>query len=74
MEPEELEKDFRRIVRRLRQSPLRRATPSWAAPGELWRQVVDPMRDNTPKKHGVRYQAPWLAPLSKVDSGRALVG
>ena len=27
------------------------ATPSWAAPGELWRQVMDPMRDNTPKKH-----------------------
>ena len=40
-EPEELEADFRGMVRRLRQSPLRRATPSWAAPGELWRQVVD---------------------------------
>ena len=46
-EPEELEADFRGTVRRLRQSPLRRATPGWAAPGELWRQVVDPMRDNT---------------------------
>ena len=49
------------MVRRLRQSPLRRATPSWAAPGELWRQVVDPMRDNTPKKHGVGCKAQWLA-------------
>ena len=63
MEPEELEKDFRGMVRRLGQSPLRRATPSWAAPGELWRQVVDPMRDNTPKKHGVGYKAQWLAPF-----------
>ena len=34
-----------------------------AAPGELWRQVVDPMRDNTPKKHGVGYKAQWLAPF-----------
>ena len=34
-----------------------------AAPGELWRQVVDPMRDNTPKKHGVGYKARWLAPF-----------
>ena len=61
VEPEELEADFRGMVRRLRQSPLRRATPSWAAPGELWRQVVDPMRDNTPKKHGAGYKARWLA-------------
>ena len=61
VEPEELEEDFRGMVRRLRQSPLRPATPSWAAPGELWRQVVDPMRDNTPKKHGVGYKAQWLA-------------
>ena len=30
---------------------------------ELWRQVVDPMRDNTPKKHGVGYKAHWLAPF-----------
>ena len=63
LEPEELEKNFRGMVRRLRQSPLRRATPRWAAPGELWRQVVDPMRDNTPKKHGVGYRAQWLAPF-----------
>ena len=63
LEPEELEKDFRGMVRRLRQSPLRRATPRWAAPGELWRQVVDPIRDNTPKKHGVGYKAHWLAPF-----------
>ena len=63
VEPEELEADFRGMVWRLRQSPLRRATPSWAAPGELWRQVVDPMRDNTPKKHGVGCKAQWLAPL-----------
>ena len=27
VEPEELEADFRGVVRRLRQSPLRRATP-----------------------------------------------
>ena len=69
-ELEELEADFRGLVRRLRQSPLPRATP--VAPGELWRQVVDPMRDNTPKKHGVGYQAQWLPPSFKVDSGRAL--
>ena len=73
MEPEELEEDFRGMVR-LRQSPLRRATPSWAAPSELWRQVVEPMRDNTPKKHGVGYKAQWVASFFKVDSGRALVG
>ena len=60
LEPEELEKDFRGMVRRLRQSPLRRATPRLAATGELWRQVVDPMRDNTPKKHGVGYKAQWI--------------
>ena len=49
LEPEELQKDFRGMVRCLRQSPLRRAPPRWAAPGELWRQVVDPMllRRNT---------------------------
>ena len=63
LEPEELEKDFRGMVRRLRQSPLRRATPRWAAPGELWRQVVFPMRDNAPKKHGIGYKAQWLAPF-----------
>ena len=62
-EPEELEADFRGMVRRLRQSPRRRATPGWAAPGELWRQVVDQMRDNTPKKHGVGSKAQWLAPF-----------
>ena len=62
-EPEELEADFLGMVRRLRQSPLRRATPGWAAPGELWRQVADPMRDNTPKRHGVGYKAQWLAPF-----------
>ena len=62
-EPEELEADFRGMVRRLRQSSLRRATSSWAAPGELWGQVVDPMRDNTPKKHGVGYKAQRLAPF-----------
>ena len=62
-EPEELEADFRGMVRRLRQSPLRRATPGWAAPGELWRQVADPMRDNTPKKHGVGNKAQRLAPF-----------
>ena len=60
-EPEELEADFRGMVGRLRQSLLRRATPGWAAPGELWRQVADPMRDNTPKKHGVGAQ--WMAPF-----------
>ena len=62
------------VVRRFRQSPLRRATPSWAAPGELWRQVVDPMRDNTPKKHGIGYKAQWLAPCFQRRLGRALVG
>ena len=72
-EPEELEADFRGMVRLLRQSPLRRATPGWAAPGELWRQVVDPMRDNPPKKHGVGFTEPnALPPSFKVDSGRAL--
>ena len=59
----ESEADFRGMVRRLRQSPLRRATPGWAAPGELWRQALDPMRDNTPKKHAVGYKAQWLAPF-----------
>ena len=63
VEPEELEADFRGMVRRLRQSPLRRATPGWAARGELWRQVADPMRDNTPKKRGVGYKAQWRAPF-----------
>ena len=63
VEPEELEADFRGMVRRLRQSPLRRATPGWAARGEFWRQVADPMRDNTPKKHGVGHKAQWLAAL-----------
>ena len=63
VEPEEPEPDFRGMVRRLRQSPLRRATPGWAARGELGRQVADPMRDNTPKKHGVGYKAQWLAPF-----------
>ena len=29
VEPEELEADFRGMVRRLRRSPLRRATPCW---------------------------------------------
>ena len=62
-ELEELEADFRGMVRRLRQSPLRRATPDSAAPGELWRQVADPMRDNTPKKNGIGYKAQWLAPF-----------
>ena len=63
VEPEEFEADFRGMVQRLRQSPLRRATPGWAAPGELWRQVEDPMRDITQKKHGVAYKAQWLAPF-----------
>ena len=62
-ETEELEADVRCMVRRLRRSPFRRATPGWAAPGELWRQVADPMRDNTPKKHGVGYKAQRLAPF-----------
>ena len=62
-EPEELEKDFRGMVRRLRQSPLRRATLGWAAPGELVRQVADLMRDNTPKRHGVGFKTRWLAPF-----------
>ena len=65
VEPEELEKHFRGMVRRLRQSPLRRATPNWADPGKLWRQGVETMRDNTPKKHGVGCKAQWLAPISK---------
>ena len=63
-EPEELEQDFRGMVWRLRHSPLRRATPKWAAPGELWRQMVDPTRDNTPKKHhGVGFKDQRLAPF-----------
>ena len=61
LEPEELEQDFRGMVWRLRHSPLRRATPKWAAPGELWRQMVDPTRDNTPKKHGVGFKDQRLA-------------
>ena len=65
-EPEELEADFRGMVR-----PLRRATPGWAAPGELWRQVADPIRDNTPKRHGVGYKN-GLPPSFKVASGREL--
>ena len=58
------------MVRRLRQSPLRRATSGWAAPGELWRQVSDPMRDNTPKKHGEGYKAQRSLPSFKIASGR----
>ena len=63
VELEELETDFRGMVRRLRQSPLRRAACGWTAPGELWRQVADPMRDNTLKKHAVGCRTQWLAPL-----------
>ena len=62
-EPEELQQDFRGMVWRLRHSPLRRATPKWAAPRELWRQVVGPTCDNTPKKHGVGYTDRRLAPF-----------
>ena len=51
------------MVWRLRHSPLRRATAKWSAPGELWRQMVDPTRDNTPKKHGVGFKDQRLAPF-----------
>ena len=61
-EPEELEADFV-VWCGVFDNHLFGATPGWAARGELWRQVADPMRDNTPKKHGEGYKAQWLAPF-----------
>ena len=62
------------MVWRLRHSPQRRATPKWAAPGELWRQMVDPTRDNTPRNMEWDTKINDWLPSFKVDSGRAFVG
>ena len=72
-ELEELEADFRGMVRRLRQSPTSSARDSGM--GGSRRTLATgggPMRDNTPKKLGVGYKTQWLPPSFKVDSGRAL--